>query len=105
MKGQGSTATAADFLEIIAGPGGDPLVYIIRPTVLPTSTTFLTPNDFKQQVGFIVYPAGGEVPRHIHKALERRLVGTSEVIVVKRGSCLMDVYTTEQELVATRELK
>lgn len=99
-----SEAAPTDFLEIIADAKGEALVYLIRPTVLPDRTTFLTPSDFKQQVGFVVYPAGGEVPRHIHTSLERHLVGTSEVIVVKKGSCLMDVYSAEQELVATREL-
>ncbi len=82
-----------------------PLVYIIRPDPLPDSTTFLTPPEFKQQVGFVVYPQGGEIARHIHLALERHLVGTCEVLVVIKGHCLIDVYTDQKELVTTRELK
>ncbi len=37
----------------------------------PQKTTFLTPPEFKQQVGFVVYPAGGEIQRHVHRPLER----------------------------------
>jgi mannose-6-phosphate isomerase-like protein (cupin superfamily) len=84
---------------------GQPLAYIIRGSFKPEKTTFLTPPDFKQQVGYVVYPEGGEVARHMHKPLERRLVGTSEVLIVREGRCLMDVYNDERELVATRELQ
>ena len=82
-----------------------PLAYILRPNPLPGQTTFITPPEFKQQVGFIVYPAGGEVKRHLHLPLERHLVGTSEVLVLQKGHCLADIYNDERELVATRELK
>jgi hypothetical protein len=84
---------------------GQPLAYIIRGSFKPEKTTFLTPPDFKQQVGYVVYPEGGEVARHMHKPLERRLVGTSEVLIVREGRCLMDVYNDKRELVATRELQ
>lgn len=33
-----------------------PLCYIIRAGLLPDKTTFLAPNEFKQQVGFVAYP-------------------------------------------------
>ncbi len=84
---------------------GQDLCCIIRAKFKPAKTTFLTPPDFKQQVGFIVYPAGGEIARHAHRALERRLVGTSEVLVVKKGRCEVDIYSDGKELVATRELR
>ncbi len=83
---------------------GVPLAYIICGKLNPTQTTFLTPPEFKQQVGFIVYPAGGEIQRHVHRPLERHLVGTSEVLIVRRGRCEIDIYNDERELVATREL-
>ena len=83
---------------------GVPLAYIIRGKLNPTQTTFLTPPEFKQQVGFIVYPAGGEIQRHVHRPLERHLVGTSGVLIVRRGRCEIDVYNDERQLVAVREL-
>ena len=83
---------------------GKPLAYIIKAEMNPQETTFLTPPTFKQQVGFVVYPAGGEIQRHDHRPLERHLVGTSEVLVVQRGRCEIDIYNDERNLVATREL-
>ena len=83
---------------------GKLLAYVIRGIINPTSTTFLTPPELKQQVGFVVYPAGGEIQRHVHRLLERNIVGTSEVLIVQKGRCEIDVYNDNRELVATREL-
>ena len=84
---------------------GQALTYIIRGENLPKATTFLTPPEFKQQVGYVVYPAGGSIARHVHRALQRSLVGTSEVLILREGRCLVDVYNDEREIVATRELR
>jgi hypothetical protein len=83
---------------------GTPLAYIIRAEISPQQTTFLTPPQFKQQVGFVVYPAGGEIHRHVHRPLERHLIGTSEVLIVRRGRCEIDIYNNDRALVTTREL-
>lgn len=83
---------------------GQPICYIVRSELAPDKTIFLTPPEFKQQVGFVVYPAGGEIARHDHVPLERHLVGTSEVLIVKKGHCFIDIYNDARELVVTREL-
>lgn len=82
-----------------------PLAYIVRAEIEPSKTIFLTPPEFKQQVGFVVYPAGGKIERHNHLPLQRHLVGTSEVLIVQRGRCEIDIFNDERELVATRELR
>ncbi|HJN45947.1 MAG: hypothetical protein CL477_12380 [Acidobacteria bacterium] len=99
MSDKGET----DHIEVVSADGQE-LTYIIRSTYGPAETRFLTPPELKQQVGFIVYPAGVEIQRHAHRAIERKIVGTSEVLVIKSGRCLIDVYDKEQRLVATREL-
>ena len=95
---------AQDLVEKIMC-GDVPLAYIIRGDLMPSRTTFLTPPQFKQQVGFVVYPAGGEIQRHVHRPLSRHLIGTSEVLIVRRGRCEIDIYNDDRELVATRELR
>lgn len=91
-------------VEIVPDADGKILTYIIRSKFRPEKTTFVTPNEFKQQVGFIVYPAGGEVARHVHRPLERHLVGTSEVLIIQKGRCFMDVYDDNKMLISTHEL-
>jgi uncharacterized protein with PhoU and TrkA domain len=93
-----------EHVEQIAS-GSKVLAYIIRSEINPDKTTFLTPSDLKQQVGFIVYPAGGVIKRHVHRPLERHLIGTSEVLIVRRGRCEIDIYDDERKLVASRQLR
>ena len=85
--------------------GDRPVCYIIRAELNPKETTFLTPQTFNLQVGFVVYGAGGEIPRHVHRPIERRITGTSEVLVLKKGHCQIDIYNDERELIATRDLR
>ena len=84
---------------------GKPLAYIIRAELNPDRTTFLTPPEFNLQVGFVAYPAGGGIARHVQLPMERHIMGTSEVLVVRRGRCEADIYNEERQLVATRELR
>ena len=83
----------------------EPLAYIIRSELVPDKTVFLTPPEFKQQVGFVVYPKDGEIARHVHRNLERHLIGTSEVLVIRQGHCIIDIYNDDQNLIASRELR
>jgi hypothetical protein len=94
-------------IETIAD-SGTVLAYIARgagaPEPPPDRTTFLTPDDCNLQVGHVVYPAGGEIARHMHLPVKRSLTGTTEVLLMQRGRCEVDVYTEDRRLVATREL-
>jgi hypothetical protein len=93
----------ANEIEIIK-TGEQILCYIIRHTLQPDKTVFITPPESKQQVGFVVYKKGGMIKRHIHRSLERHLIGMSEVLVVRSGSCQIDVYDDQKNLIATRDL-
>jgi hypothetical protein len=80
------------------------LAIIVRGEYHPTSTTFLTTPDLEQQVGFVVHPAGESIPSHVHRPEERHLTGTSEVLVVIKGKCEIDLFDDEHRLVATHLL-
>jgi mannose-6-phosphate isomerase-like protein (cupin superfamily) len=90
-------------IEIITAEG-QTLCYVIRASTEPTQTTFITPPDAKQQVGFIVYPKGGSIARHIHRPLERHIIGMAEVLVVRSGHCQIEVYDDHESKVAVRDL-
>jgi hypothetical protein len=92
-----------DNLEIITA-NGQTLCYVIRENTKPMETTFITPPEGKQQVGFIVYPKGGVIARHMHKPLERHIIGMAEVLIVRSGYCQIEVYDDQKNLVAVRDL-
>jgi len=84
---------------------GQLIATIIRAEKMPNETEFVTGDDVKQQVGFVVYPEGGIIPRHIHVPMERHLRGTSEVLVVRKGILEVDFYTDGKEFICTRLLR
>lgn len=81
------------------------MAYLIRGREDPVRTTFPVPATVPLQVGFVVYPAGGKVARHEHVPIERRLDKTCEVLVVRSGSCEIDLYDQHRRLVATETLE
>ena len=80
------------------------LCLVVRPPPRLERTTFVTPDQLNLQLGFIVTPRGGAVPRHSHLPVERRVTGTSEVVMVRSGRCSVDIYDEARNLVASREL-
>jgi hypothetical protein len=78
---------------------------IIRREYKPTETTFVTSPDLAQQVGFVVYPAGGLIKRHIHKNVDRQNISSSEALIVRQGKLEIDIYDQNKMLLATRELQ
>jgi mannose-6-phosphate isomerase-like protein (cupin superfamily) len=93
-----------DKVELITSNNGQALCYVIREDTKPGKTTFITPPDAKQQVGFIVYPKGGVIARHIHRPLERHIIGMAEVLVVRSGHCQIEIYDEQENLVTVRDL-
>ena len=78
---------------------------IIRRNYLPDKTTFVTPDSYHQQAGFVVYPKGGAVRRHGHLAIQRHLVGTSEALAVLKGRVEADLYALDKTLLGTWTLE
>lgn len=85
--------------------GEQVLAIIIPASYDPPATQFVTPDSYKQQVGFIVYPKGGKIAPHVHHEVARNLLGTSEVLLIRRGHCQVDFYTQQKRYMTTRELK
>jgi hypothetical protein len=73
------------------------LSMIIRSSVTPEKTTFITPDEFYQQAGFVVYPKGGKIPSHTHLPIERHLVGTPETLFVRKGKLNVHIYNAAHE--------
>ena len=84
--------------------GKDVIAVIIPAGYCPDKTDFITPPDYKQQIGFIVYKHGESIVPHKHIPLNRSLVGTSEVLLLKSGKVEVDLYSKDKRLVATRVL-
>jgi hypothetical protein len=58
-----------------------------------------------QQIGFVKYPRGGKIPAHLHKPLERHIVGTPETLILRSGKAEVSLYDESRRLVARRTLE
>lgn len=76
---------------------GIPLAYIVRATFMPITTEFLTPDSFSLQMGMIVYGKGQSITPHLHLPVVREVHGTNEVVMVRRGSCEVDIYDDDRQ--------
>lgn len=73
------------------------IALIIRNNYENSGITFLTPAEFSQQLAYIKHPTGHEIAPHIHRAVTRNVSLTQEVLLVKSGRVLVDLYTSDKE--------
>jgi hypothetical protein len=95
-----NTVAAREPVEQITW-NGQHVATIIRKDYLPDGTTFVTPDNYYQQAGMVVYPKGGIIKRHLHLPIQRHLVGTSEALLVKKGRVEADLHAIDKSLLGT----
>jgi mannose-6-phosphate isomerase-like protein (cupin superfamily) len=91
-------------IEEITTTDGQLLAIIIQATFQPDKTTFITEDDLNQQLGFVVYPAGGEIVPHTHTEVKRTTIGTQETLIVRSGLMEVDLYDDDHQLVVTKTM-
>jgi mannose-6-phosphate isomerase-like protein (cupin superfamily) len=57
---------------------------------------FFTPNEFSQQLAYMNHPKGKIIQPHYHNPVERNVVFTQEVLVIKKGKLKVDFYDDTQ---------
>lgn len=74
---------------------------IIRRDFMPETTTFISPDSYYQQLGFVVYQKDGVVERHAHLPLQRHLTGTPETLLIRRGKAEVELYAMDKSMLGT----
>ena len=68
---------------------------------MPSETTFISPDSYYQQLGFVVYPRDGVVARHSHLPLLRHLVDTPETLLIRKGRTDVELYAMDKSPLGT----
>ncbi len=84
--------------------GTTELAIILRSSYVREGITFLTPNEYSQQLGYMNRRAGYCIPAHIHNSIPRAVTFTREVLFVKSGKLRVDFYGNDREYVESRIL-
>ncbi len=80
------------------------IAIILRSNYTPAQTSFFSPPDFSQQLGYIVYEKEGVIRPHLHKEVHRKITLTQEVLFIKKGALIVNLYTTDKEYITSRQL-
>ncbi len=83
---------------------GDLLAIIVRKNYEKDGISFITPNDFTLQLGYMSHPAGHSIMPHMHNPVKRETVGTQEVLIIQKGAIRIDFYSFDREYLKSREL-
>jgi hypothetical protein len=81
------------------------LALIVRAAFDTPGTTFFTPPEFSQQLGYMRHPAGKQIDPHVHKPVARQVVYTQETLIIKRGKLRVDFYDDQHALLKSRTLE
>lgn len=90
-----------DFVENVS-VGGHTLALIVRGAINRPGISFFTPNDFSQQLAYMQHPAGKVIIPHTHKAVQREVTRTLEVLFIRKGRMRVDFYADTQTYVESR---
>jgi mannose-6-phosphate isomerase-like protein (cupin superfamily) len=66
---------------------------------------FFTPGNFSQQLGFMAHPAGHRIKAHVHREVQRDVLRTQEVLLLRKGRLRVDFYSGSGDPVDSRVLE
>lgn len=78
---------------------------IIRNEFREKGITFVTPDDYSQQLAFMQHDTGKRIKPHVHNHLQREVTTTQEVLWIKKGKLRVDFYTPSQSYLESRVLE
>lgn len=88
----------ADDIKLIESHGKI-LAVLIRRGFENQGMDFFTPLGSAQQLAQVSHRKGKVIEAHIHNPVKREVVGTQEVLFIKKGKLAVDLYREDQELI------
>ena len=85
----------------VYGIQGNQLGLIVRSSFSAENIDFLTPDTFGQQVAYMKRPQGEIIQAHIHESISRKLIGTQEVLYIRKGRIRVDFYESDRTYVSS----
>lgn len=82
--------------------GKELLAIIIRDNYHAVGITFITPDDYPHQLGYMNREKDYVIAPHVHNRVPRTVDFTQETLVVKSGVVRVDFYTQEQKYLESR---
>lgn len=81
------------------------LAMIIRDFEVSESVNFITEDSQNPQVALMSRPKGEYITPHVHLPIERTVLGTPEVLVIKSGKMRVDLFNKSKHFVESHLLQ
>jgi mannose-6-phosphate isomerase-like protein (cupin superfamily) len=78
---------------------------IIRRDFSSPGISFVTPDEYSQQLAYMQHPKGKIISPHIHNPVVREIKYTQEVLVIKSGKLRVDLYDSTQHYLESKILE
>lgn len=75
------------------------LAIVISNDYIPIKTEFYTPNEYSQQLGIIKYQQSHKIKPHYHNPVERQVLLTQEVLIIRKGCVKVYLYDNKMDFV------
>ncbi len=85
--------------------GLEPIALIIRADLDEPGIHFFTPSSFSQQVAFMRHPKGKKIEPHVHNLVNRQVLYTQEVLLIRRGHVRVRLYSSSREFIVSKDLQ
>ena len=83
--------------EIIRDKERQICAIIIRSDFEQSGIRFFTPPEFSQQLAYMKHEKGEIIEPHVHNEVNREIVRTQEVLIIRSGRVQVDLYTGEHK--------
>ncbi len=83
---------------------GNLLAIIVRKNFNKKGISFITPDDFYLQLGYMQHSKGHQIKPHMHHPVSRTTIGTKEVLIIQRGELRIDFYSSGKKYLKSRKL-
>ncbi len=72
---------------------------IIRNSFSKAGIEFFTPKSFSQQLAYMKHKKGHTIQPHIHKFIQREVVLTQEVLLIRKGKVQVDFFNDDKRYI------
>jgi mannose-6-phosphate isomerase-like protein (cupin superfamily) len=89
-----------EYVETIVD-GLEAIALIIRAEFNKPGIHFFTPPNFSQQVAVMHHPRGKKLEAHVHNLVMRQVLYTQEVLVIRAGRVLVNLYNSDRKKICS----
>ena len=86
-------------IETITDSENNTLAIVVRNSYDKEGITFVTPDEYSQQLAYMHHPKGHVIMPHIHNMVKREIFYTKEVLIIRSGKVRCDFYSDDKEYI------